>query len=43
LIENLEKAGFVNYPAEWWHWSHGDRYWAVVTKNNFAIYGCVKI
>lgn len=43
LIEALEKTGFVNYPAEWWHWSYGDRYWAAVTNSNFAIYGCVKI
>ena len=24
-------AGLVNYPTEWWHWSYGDRYWALVT------------
>jgi D-alanyl-D-alanine dipeptidase len=21
----------VNYPTEWWHWSYGDRYWALMT------------
>lgn len=26
LILALGKVGFVNYPAEWWHWSYGDRY-----------------
>ena len=32
LIKAMSKAGFVNYPAEWWHWSYGDRYWAAVKK-----------
>lgn len=27
----LTAAGFVNYPTEWWHWSYGDRYWALPT------------
>lgn len=22
LVEALKKAGFVNYIAEWWHWSY---------------------
>jgi D-alanyl-D-alanine dipeptidase len=35
-------AGFVNYPSEWWHWSYGDRYWAVVTGEPHAIYGPVE-
>ena len=39
LINALEKAGFVNYPAEWWHWSYGDKYWAYCTKNEAALYG----
>lgn len=38
MIEVLEKEGFVNYPAEWWHWSYGDRYWAFVKKEPFAFY-----
>jgi D-alanyl-D-alanine dipeptidase len=29
----------VNYPTEWWHWSHGDRYWAFVTGADAAFYG----
>jgi D-alanyl-D-alanine dipeptidase len=28
-----------NYPTEWWHWSSGDRYWALITKADNAIYG----
>jgi zinc D-Ala-D-Ala dipeptidase len=35
----LGAAGFVNYPTEWWHWSYGDRYWALVTGASAAIYG----
>ena len=27
----LSAAGLVNYPTEWWHWSYGDRYWALAT------------
>jgi D-alanyl-D-alanine dipeptidase len=27
----LRGAGLVNYPTEWWHWSYGDRYWALTT------------
>jgi D-alanyl-D-alanine dipeptidase len=30
LGEALTGAGFVNYPTEWWHWSYGERYWALV-------------
>lgn len=39
LAMALEGAGFVNYPTEWWHWSHGDRWWAVVTGAPHALYG----
>lgn len=35
-------AGFVNYPTEWWHWSHGDRYWAWSTRAPAARYGAVR-
>ena len=35
----LGAAGFVNYPTEWWHWSFGDRYWAMMTEAPTAIYG----
>jgi D-alanyl-D-alanine dipeptidase len=37
----LEKAGFVNYPHEYWHWSYGDRYWAYRTHAPYAIYGAI--
>jgi zinc D-Ala-D-Ala dipeptidase len=35
----LASAGFVNYPTEWWHWSYGDRYWALGTGAAAARYG----
>ncbi|GAB2912761.1 M15 family metallopeptidase [Nonomuraea fastidiosa] len=38
----LEAAGLVNYPTEWWHWSYGDRYWAMTTKAAHALYGPVE-
>ncbi|MDN4162304.1 M15 family metallopeptidase [Nocardioides abyssi] len=41
LAEVLGAEGFVNYPTEWWHWSHGDRYWALVTGAGHALHGPV--
>ncbi|MFD7339413.1 M15 family metallopeptidase [Streptomyces violascens] len=35
----LTAAGLVNYPTEWWHWSFGDRYWALASGEPFAPYG----
>ncbi|WP_371673612.1 M15 family metallopeptidase [Streptomyces sp. NBC_00289] len=37
----LEAVGFVNYPTEWWHWSYGERYWAVLRQAPAARYGPV--
>lgn len=39
LVAALEGVGLVNYPTEWWHWSFGDRYWAMATGAPFAIHG----
>lgn len=39
LANAMCSAGFVNYPSEWWHWSYGDRYWAVISGESHAIYG----
>jgi D-alanyl-D-alanine dipeptidase len=39
----LERAGLVNYPTEWWHWSFGDRYWAFVTGTGKSRYGPVEL
>jgi D-alanyl-D-alanine dipeptidase len=42
LATALGAAGLVNYPTEWWHWSFGDRYWALVTGAPAALYGPVR-
>jgi D-alanyl-D-alanine dipeptidase len=39
LTRVLETVGLVNYPAEWWHWSFGDCYWAQLTGARQARYG----
>lgn len=41
MSKALETVGFVNYPAEYWHWSYGDRYWAYHVGHEFALYGIV--
>ncbi|MBN2095322.1 MAG: M15 family metallopeptidase [Candidatus Aenigmarchaeota archaeon] len=38
LIRVMKKAGFVNYPTEYWHWSYGDQYWAAILKKKHSIY-----
>ncbi|MFC7242003.1 M15 family metallopeptidase [Catellatospora aurea] len=37
----LSGVGMVNYPTEWWHWSYGDRYWALQTRAVQTRYGPV--
>jgi zinc D-Ala-D-Ala dipeptidase len=39
LIDALTAVGMVNYPTEWWHWSYGDRYWALTTGAAQTRYG----
>ncbi|MDX3025660.1 M15 family metallopeptidase [Streptomyces acidiscabies] len=39
LIGALSTAGLINYGTEWWHWSYGDRYWALTTNQPAALYG----
>lgn len=41
MAHALGGAGLVNYPTEWWHWSYGDRYWALMTGADHAPYGPV--
>lgn len=41
LLEVMEAAGFVNCATEWWHFSFGDRYWALLTGADSAVYGPV--
>lgn len=43
LKKALEDAGFINYPAEWWHFSYGDHQWAFLTGKKEAIYGIIDI
>ncbi|WP_406186236.1 M15 family metallopeptidase [Streptomyces sp. NBC_01006] len=38
LAAALTAAGLVNYATEWWHWSRGDRYWALMTNQPSALY-----
>jgi len=39
LKKVMLKAGFVQHPNEWWHFSFGDQLWAWKTKKKNAIYG----
>jgi D-alanyl-D-alanine dipeptidase len=41
LARVLCREGLVNYPTEWWHYSYGDRYWALATGAAAARYGPV--
>lgn len=43
LAEALTTVGLVNYPTEWWHWSYGDRYWALATDASHAVYGPLEL
>lgn len=39
LVKKMKKQGFVNFPAEWWHFSYGDRLWSAYKgKRNGGIY-----
>ena len=42
LVEAMHSAGFVNYPTEWWHFSYGDRYWALLSQRPEAVYGPIE-
>ncbi|MGH3398070.1 MAG: M15 family metallopeptidase [Streptosporangiaceae bacterium] len=39
LGDVMTAAGLINYPAEWWHWSYGDRYRAFQTGHATTRYG----
>ena len=43
LCNAMLKAGFINYPAEWWHYSFGDKLWAAYSRKTKAFYGQVNI
>lgn len=33
------KAGFTNYPGEWWHYDYGNQNWALLNGEKAALYG----
>jgi D-alanyl-D-alanine dipeptidase len=39
----LSGVGMINYPTEWWHWSFGERYWALRTGAGRTRYGPVEL
>ncbi len=41
LEEVMKRAGFVQHPHEWWHFSYGDQLWAWLTNNKYANYGAL--
>ena len=41
LLRAMLGAGFANYPAEWWHFSYGDRLWAAYRRKRRAIYDAI--
>ena len=41
LFDAMTAAGFTNYPAEWWHYSYGDRMWAAYNRNKISLYNLV--
>ncbi len=38
LYTAMVEAGFTNAPSEWWHYSYGDREWAIRTGQKHAVY-----
>lgn len=38
LFWAMHDAGFTNYAEEWWHFDHGDQFWALAT-GGVAVYG----
>ena len=43
LKKAMEDAGFINYPAEWWHFSYGDHQWAWLTGRKDCFFGILDI
>lgn len=43
LRDAMEKEDFVWYPGEWWHYSWGDRMWAVYSKRKKCFYAGISI
>jgi len=44
LVKIMKKQGFINFPAEWWHFSYGDRSWAAYKgKRHGGIFGSAEV
>ena len=43
LYNVMTKAGFVNYPLEWWHFCYGDKMYAAYKFEKQAFYGKAEI
>lgn len=41
LNQMMTEEGFVNYPAEWWHFSYGDKMWAAYSNKKVAFYDII--
>lgn len=39
LYHLMTQAGFAPNPFEWWHYGYGERMWAQITGEAFALYG----
>lgn len=42
LCDALHSQGLINYPSEWWHFSYGDRLWAILTNRPETLYAPLK-
>lgn len=43
LLKLMKSQRFIKQPSQWWHYSYGDRYWAVYRgKRHSAIYGAAE-
>jgi D-alanyl-D-alanine dipeptidase len=43
LVKAMKRAGFINYPVEWWHFSYGDKMWAAYSWKSKCFYGYITI
>lgn len=41
LLNLFKKSGFAPFYGEWWHFSYGDREWALQARSSHALYGQV--
>ncbi len=41
FVETMTKVGFANLASEWWHYSYGDRCWALYYGKKEALYNTV--